>query len=92
MTTSRRATRTAPVELSVFWWGGDARAKQTQQVLALYTPKHPNVTFKETWQANAGYYRQAEHPHLAGGNAADIFQLDDDMLGRSRARATRPST
>src|SRR6188474_250072 len=46
---------TGPVELQIFWWGGDARAQLTHQVLELYTKKHPNVTFKETWQANAGY-------------------------------------
>jgi multiple sugar transport system substrate-binding protein len=45
----------------VFWWGGDARAQLTHQVLELYTEKHPNVTFKETWQANAGLHRQAQH-------------------------------
>ena len=45
-----------PVELSIFWWGGEARAKLTEDALALYTKKHPNVTFKKTWQANQGYF------------------------------------
>jgi multiple sugar transport system substrate-binding protein len=71
---------TGPVELSIFWWGGDARAGLTHQVLALYTQKHPNVTFKETWQANAGYIDKL-NTNLAAGSAADIFQLDDNMLG-----------
>jgi multiple sugar transport system substrate-binding protein len=69
----------APVELSIFWWGGDTRAKQTEQVLALYTAKHPNVTFKKTWQANAGYYDKLA-TLTAGGNAPDIFQIDDGAL------------
>jgi multiple sugar transport system substrate-binding protein len=76
---------TGPVELTVFWWGGDARAQLTHQVLQLYTSKHPNVTFKETWQANAGYIDKL-NTNLAAGSAADIFQLDDNMLGGVAAR------
>jgi multiple sugar transport system substrate-binding protein len=76
---------TGPIELSVFWWGGDARAGLTHQVLDLYHQKHPNVTFKETWQANAGYIDKL-NTNLAAGSAADIFQLDDNMLGGVAAR------
>ena len=76
---------TGPIELSVFWWGGDARADLTHKVLDLYHSKHPNVTFKETWQANAGYIDKL-NTNLAAGSAADIFQLDDKMLGGVAAR------
>jgi multiple sugar transport system substrate-binding protein len=75
-----------PVELTVFWWGGDARAKLTHQVLQLYTQKHSNVTFKETWQANSGYIDKL-NTNLAASSAADIFQLDDNMLGGVAARS-----
>jgi multiple sugar transport system substrate-binding protein len=77
---------TGPVEISVFWWGGDARAQLTHQVLDLYHQKHPNVTFKETWQANAGYIDKL-NTNLAANAAADIFQLDDNMLGGVAARS-----
>jgi multiple sugar transport system substrate-binding protein len=79
---------TGPVELTVFWWGGDARAQLTHQVLELYTKKHPNVTFKETWQANAGYIDKL-NTNLAANSAADIFQLDDNMLGGVTPAARR---
>jgi multiple sugar transport system substrate-binding protein len=69
----------APVELSIFWWGAQPRADATDKVLALYTQKHPNVTFKKTWQANAGYYDKLA-TLTAGGNAPDIFQIDDGAL------------
>jgi multiple sugar transport system substrate-binding protein len=78
-------TETGPVQLSIFWWGGDARAKLTDEVLKLYTQKHPNVTFTQTWQANAGYIDKL-NTNLAAGAAADIFQLDDNMLGGVAAR------
>jgi multiple sugar transport system substrate-binding protein len=75
----------APVELSIFWWGGDARAKLTDDALAAYTAKHPNVTFKKTWQANQGYYDKLA-TLTAGNNAPDIFQIDDNALTEYASR------
>ncbi|GAA5187888.1 hypothetical protein GCM10023322_37240 [Rugosimonospora acidiphila] len=74
-----KAEDTGPVELSVFWWGAQARADITDQVLKLYTSKHPNVTFKQQWQGNAGYYDKLA-TMAAGGTAPDIFQIDDNGL------------
>ncbi len=73
------AQETGPVELSVFWWGAQARADITDKVLKLYTQKHPNVTFKQQWQGNAGYYDKLA-TMAAGGTAPDIFQIDDNGL------------
>jgi multiple sugar transport system substrate-binding protein len=67
------------VELSVFWWGAQARADLTDKALAAYTAKHPNVTFKKTWQANQGYFDKLA-TLTAGGNAPDIFQIDDNYI------------
>jgi multiple sugar transport system substrate-binding protein len=78
-------TTTENVELSIFWWGGDKRAELTQKVLDLYHQKHPNVTFKPTWQANAGYYDKLA-TQAAGGNAPDIFQIDDNALSEYAER------
>jgi multiple sugar transport system substrate-binding protein len=72
-------------ELSIFWWGADARAATTQKALDLYTSKHPDVTFKPTWQGNQGYFEKLA-TQAAGGNAPDIFQIDDNFLGEYSAR------
>jgi multiple sugar transport system substrate-binding protein len=77
----------APVKLSIFWWGGEARAKLTEEALALYTKKHPNVTFEKTWQANQGYFDKLA-TLTAGGNPPDIFQIDDNYLAEYAARST----
>ncbi|MER7419574.1 extracellular solute-binding protein [Micromonospora peucetia] len=77
----------APVKLSIFWWGGDARAKLTGEALALYTKKHPNVTFETTWQANQGYFDKLA-TLTAGGNPGDIFQIDDNYLAEYASRST----
>jgi multiple sugar transport system substrate-binding protein len=73
------------VELSIFWWGADARAELTDKALALYTQKHPDVTFKKTWQANQGYYDKLA-TLTAGGNAPDIFQIDDNAISEYASR------
>ncbi|MET0417983.1 MAG: extracellular solute-binding protein, partial [Actinoplanes sp.] len=75
----------APVEISIFWWGAEKRAELTDQALALYTKKHPNVTFKKTWQANQGYFDKLA-TLTAGGNAPDIFQIDDNYISEYAGR------
>jgi multiple sugar transport system substrate-binding protein len=74
-----------PVELSIFWWGAENRAELTEKALALYTQKHPNVTFKKTWQANQGYFDKLA-TLTAGGDAPDIFQIDDNYLTEYASR------
>lgn len=72
-------------ELSIFWWGAEGRAKLTEQALDLYTQRHPDVTFKKTWQANQGYFDKLA-TLTAGGNAPDIFQIDDNYIAEYAAR------
>jgi multiple sugar transport system substrate-binding protein len=72
-------------EISIFWWGAEARATTTQKALDLYTQKHPDVVFKPTWQGNQGYFEKLA-TQAAGGNAPDIFQIDDNYLGEYSAR------
>ena len=76
---SPAATSTAPVELSFFYWGTQARADITDKVLKLYTSKHPNVTFKASWQGYSGYSDKLR-TMAAGNSAPDLFQTDDNML------------
>jgi multiple sugar transport system substrate-binding protein len=84
--------RTNPVdpnkqyEISFLWWGGEARAKLTEDALALYTKKYPNVKFKTTWQANQGYFDKLA-TLVAGNDAPDIFQIDDNYLTEYAGRA-----
>lgn len=75
----------APVTIEFFWWGGEARAEMTQKALDLYRAKHPNVTINATWQAFDGYYDKLA-TISAGGNAPDIFQIDDNGLAEYAGR------
>jgi multiple sugar transport system substrate-binding protein len=67
------------ITLNMFYWGGEARAKLTDQALALYKTKHPNVTVKATWQANQGYFDKLA-TLVAGNDAPCIYQIDDNYL------------
>jgi multiple sugar transport system substrate-binding protein len=69
----------APVRLSVFFWGSEARAKLTEEALNAYKAKHSNVEFEVTWQANQGYADKLA-TLAAGGDVPDLFALDDNML------------
>lgn len=82
---SPTALSTAPETLTFYWWGGDVRATITGKVLALYTKKHPNVTFKQQWGAYSGYYDKLS-TMVAGSTAPDIFQIDDDGLAEYATR------
>ncbi|MFI5938247.1 ABC transporter substrate-binding protein [Actinoplanes sp. NPDC051494] len=73
------------IELNVFWWGAEARAGLTEKALALYESKHPGVTFKKTWQANQGYFDKLA-TLTAGGNAPDLFQIDDNYIAEYASR------
>lgn len=72
-------------ELTFYWWGDDTRANLTGKVLDLYTKKHPKVTFKKQWQGYDGYYDKLS-TNVAGSNAPDIFQIDEDGLADFAAR------
>ncbi|MDG4791409.1 ABC transporter substrate-binding protein [Micromonospora sp. WMMD1102] len=74
-----------PVSIEFFWWGGEARAEMTQKALDLYKQKNPNVTVNAVWQAFDGYYDKLA-TISAGGNAPDIFQIDDNGLAEYAGR------
>jgi multiple sugar transport system substrate-binding protein len=75
----------APATIEVFWWGGESRGEATEKALELYKKKRPNVTINATWQAFDGYYDKLA-TISAGGNAPDIFQIDDNGLAEYAGR------
>jgi multiple sugar transport system substrate-binding protein len=80
-----RGSGDGTIELSVFWWGGKARAAITEKVLELYTAKHPNIRFKRQWQGNSGYYDKLA-TMASSGSAPDLFQIDDNGLTQYATR------
>ncbi|GAA1841092.1 ABC transporter substrate-binding protein [Asanoa iriomotensis] len=75
----REEGSSGPVTISVFWYGDQARAERTEAALELYSTRHPGTTFKITWQGAQGYYDRLA-TQAVGGNAPDLFQIDDSRL------------
>lgn len=57
------------------WWGGQARADRTDAVSKLYAAAHGGTTFDTWWLAFNDYWPKLG-TEVAGGNAADVYQMD----------------
>lgn len=62
------------VNLSVTWWGGQARNDATIKVTDMYTKEHPNVHFTNSYQSFDGYFDKLSML-AAAGNMPDVFQF-----------------
>ncbi|GAA3720416.1 extracellular solute-binding protein [Nonomuraea antimicrobica] len=63
------------VTLTVAWWGNTARTKATNDAIALFEKKFPNVEVKVRPSAFPGYYDKL-NTEFASGAAPDVFQDD----------------
>lgn len=73
------ADDSSPVTLRFAWWGNDVRNKNTNAVIAAYTQLHPNVTITAEPGEWATYWDKLS-TQLAGGNAPDIIQMDEQYI------------
>lgn len=73
------AESTEPVTLRFSWWGGDARHEATLKVIEQFEALHPNVTIEAEYSGSDGYHDKLA-TQLAGGTAADIFQVDPETF------------
>ncbi|MEV6305333.1 extracellular solute-binding protein [Actinoplanes sp. NPDC051861] len=67
------------VKLRFTWWGSDARHKRTQQVIDLFTKKHPNITVSGEFKEWNGYWDSLATT-VAANDAPDIIQMDELYL------------
>jgi multiple sugar transport system substrate-binding protein len=63
------------VVLRYTWWGNPDRAERTEQAVALFEKRHPNVQVQTSL---SGYdaYKQKLAVQATGGDAPDVMQLD----------------
>ena len=62
-------------ELSVYWWGSQARAELTQQILDMYHEENPNVTFNTIPGQWSEYWTKLS-TDAAGHNVPDLVAMD----------------
>jgi multiple sugar transport system substrate-binding protein len=76
-----------PVTLRVTWWGGDTRHARTQEVFDLFEKQYPNVTIEPEFSDWSGYWEKLATA-TAGGNAADVIQMDQLYLSSYASRGS----
>lgn len=77
--TTGSQTSGGPVTIRFAWWGNDVRNKNTQAVIDQYMKLHPNVTIVAEPGEWSGYWDKLS-TQIAGGNAPDIIQMDEQYL------------
>jgi multiple sugar transport system substrate-binding protein len=74
-TTEKKQEEKAAVKLTIAWWGSQTRHEYTNKLLAMYTAKHPNVTFQAKASGWDGYFDKLS-AQAAGNTMPDIIQMD----------------
>lgn len=67
------------VELDFTWWGADARAQLTEEVIAEFEEQNPDITINANWSAWDGYWDRLATT-TAGGDAPDVMQMDESRI------------
>ncbi|MET4060750.1 multiple sugar transport system substrate-binding protein [Arthrobacter sp. UYP6] len=67
------------VELTFTWWGADARAQLTEQVINKFEDQNPGITIKGDWGGWEGYWDKLAIS-TAGGDAPDVIQMDETRI------------
>ena len=67
------------VELTFTWWGADARAQLTEQVIDKFEEENPGITIKGDWGGWEGYWDKLA-TSTAGGDAPDVIQMDETRI------------
>ncbi|WP_394553821.1 ABC transporter substrate-binding protein [Agromyces sp. MMS24-JH15] len=74
-----------PVTISLTWWGGDARAEQTQAAIDAFEAEYPNITVEPQYTDWNGYWDQLA-TSTAAGEMPDVVQMDELYLASYGAR------
>jgi multiple sugar transport system substrate-binding protein len=68
-----------PVTLRVTWWGADARAKLTNDAIAAFQKKYPDIKVEGQYKDWGGYW-DALATTTAAKDSADVVQMDELYL------------
>ncbi|GAA4914940.1 ABC transporter substrate-binding protein [Nesterenkonia rhizosphaerae] len=67
------------VVLRFTWWGSDQRQQITQEIIDEFEAQNPGITVEGEYRDGGGYHDQL-NVQMAGGDAPDIFQVEDPYL------------
>lgn len=81
------ADDTGTQTLRFTWWGNEDRAALTEEAIALFEERNPDITVDTTFAAYGSYFDKLA-TEVAGGNAPDVFQVDGRYLREYAERGT----
>lgn len=64
-----------PIELRFSWWGGDGRHTATEEAIAAFEEKYPNIKVTGEYGAWTGW-EEKQALNIVGGNSADVMQIN----------------
>lgn len=67
------------VQLRFTWWGSDTRQQITQEIVDRFEEENPGITVEGSFRDGGGFHDQL-NVQMAGGDAPDIFQVEDPYL------------
>jgi multiple sugar transport system substrate-binding protein len=67
------------VDLRFTWWGADARAQLTEEVIDLFEEKNPGITVTTEWGIWDGYWDKLS-TSAAAGDMPDVVQMDESQI------------
>ncbi len=67
------------VNLRMTWWGADARAQLTEEVVDLFEAENPGITVTTEWSTWDGYWDKLS-TGAAAGDMPDIIQMDESQI------------
>ncbi len=76
----KAGTNEEPYELSIAWWGGEARHTKTLKMIDAYMAKYPNVKIVSQYAAYADYWTKLA-TQAASQNLPDAYLVQLSYLG-----------
>jgi multiple sugar transport system substrate-binding protein len=69
-----------PVQLRFAWWGGEERQAITEEAIALFEERHPEISVQPHPVTDYNEYQDQMIRETAGGGGADVLQMDISYL------------
>jgi multiple sugar transport system substrate-binding protein len=80
-TPSEPAASDEPVTLRLVWWGNDVRAAATEDAVAAFEEKYPNITVETEALPYDGYHDKLS-TQIAANDAPDVQQLQGEFMAQ----------
>lgn len=82
-------TSEGDVQLRFTWWGADARAQLTEEVIEMFEAENPGITVTTEWSVWDGYWDKLA-TSAAASDMPDVFQMDEQQIASYGTQGSLP--